>query len=139
VNVGAGTIHQAQSTPPKQTKTGGSVEASMTQQAQSAPSGQTSTGVNLGAVTTQQAPNTPPSGEKPTEDKVEEKDEYEQDGMSQAKHVGTCQMFSCAKGKMFYQLLRIEELREDGDFDMSFPADSQIVLTMGGPVCKETP
>ena len=24
-------------------------------------------------------------------------------------HVGTCQMFSCARGKMFYQILRIEE------------------------------
>jgi hypothetical protein len=48
-------------------------------------------------------------------------------------------MFSCAKGEMFYQVLRIEELRDDGEFNMSFPADSQIVLTMGGPVCKLYP
>jgi len=47
------------------------------------------------------------------------------------KHVGTCQMFSCAKGNMFYQVLRIEE---GGEFDMCFPPESQIVLTMGGPV-----
>lgn len=50
---------------------------------------------------------------------------------SQAKHVGTCQMFSCAKGNLFYQVLRIEE---GGEFGMSFPDDSQVVLTLGGPV-----
>lgn len=55
---------------------------------------------------------------------------------SKGKHVGICQMFSCAKNNMFYQVLRIEELRspEGDDFDMSFPRDSQIVLTIGGPV-----
>jgi hypothetical protein len=50
---------------------------------------------------------------------------------SQPKHVGTCQMFSCAKGDMFYQVLRIEE---GGKFGMSFRDNSQIIITMGGPV-----
>jgi hypothetical protein len=67
---------------------------------------------------------------------AEDKDELEQQCGSQSEHVGTCQMFSCAMGKMFYQVLRIEELRADRGFEMSFPTDSQIVLTVGGPVCK---
>jgi len=44
-------------------------------------------------------------------------------------HVGTCQTFSCVKDNMFYQVLRIDE---GSDSDMSFPPDSQIVLTIGG-------
>jgi hypothetical protein len=40
---------------------------------------------------------------------------------------------------MFYQVLRVEELREDEAYNMCFPDDSQIVLTMGGPVCKDYP
>lgn len=58
---------------------------------------------------------------------------------SQEQHVGTCQMFSCAMGNMFYQVLRVEELCEDGESNMSFSSDSQIVLIIGGPVCKEVP
>lgn len=46
-------------------------------------------------------------------------------------HVGTCQIFSCAKDEMFYQVLHIEE---GAGIDTRFPLDSQIVLTIGGPV-----
>lgn len=65
----------------------------------------------------------------------------------QEKHVGTCQMFSCVKDGIFYQVLRIEEDPHidkesvgDGNFDKDsnlchhFPAKPQVVLTMGGPV-----
>ena len=53
--------------------------------------------------------------------------------------VGTCQMFSCAKDGIFYQILRVEE---GGHFDRNsevspcchFPPESQLVITMGGPV-----
>jgi hypothetical protein len=67
---------------------------------------------------------------------IEDKDHHERDRISESRHVGTCQMLSCAIDGIFYQVLRIEELREDEEFDMSFPEDSQIVLTIGGPVCK---
>jgi hypothetical protein len=56
------------------------------------------------------------------------------------KHVGTCQMFSCAKDSIFYQALRIEEnvsfdpKDPEGKPRPQFPVDSQVVLTMGGPV-----
>jgi hypothetical protein len=40
-------------------------------------------------------------------------------------------MFSCAIGNIFYQVLRIEE---GGEFGMCFPDESQVVLTLGGPV-----
>ncbi|KAN0098168.1 hypothetical protein V8E51_013831 [Hyaloscypha variabilis] len=55
---------------------------------------------------------------------------------SQPVHVGTCQMLSCAKDNIFYQVLRIEEMRAPvhDDYDASFPPESQIVLTIGGPV-----
>jgi hypothetical protein len=61
-------------------------------------------------------------------------------------HVGTCQMFSFAMDSMFYQVLRIEEGGhiEDGDHVQSgiidqtssrdFPAESQVLLTMLGPL-----
>jgi len=61
-------------------------------------------------------------------------------------HVGTCQMFSFAMDSMFYQVLRIEEGGhiEDGDHVKSgiidqtssrdFPAESQVLLTMLGPL-----
>jgi hypothetical protein len=57
----------------------------------------------------------------------------EQEDMLHGRQVGTCQMLSCAKSGIFYQILRVEELP---DVDVSFPIDSQIVLTIGGPVCK---
>ena len=57
----------------------------------------------------------------------------EQEDMLHGRPVGTCQMLSCAMNGIFYQILRIEELP---DVDVSFPIDSQIVLTIGGPVCK---
>jgi hypothetical protein len=53
------------------------------------------------------------------------------------RHVGICQMFSCAVGDMFYQLLRIEEgCRIDTTMNCHrhFPPKSQVVLTMLGPV-----
>jgi len=100
---------------------------------QSTSTGKTSTTENQGIGTKQHTQDTPSGGKS-----TEEKDKHEKEDTSQGHHVGTCQMFSCAKGQMFYQVLRIEELRapEGEDFDMSFPTDSQIVLTMGGPVCK---
>jgi hypothetical protein len=63
-------------------------------------------------------------------------------------HVGTCQMFSFAKKGIFYQILRIEEggHLEDSEYakkgdaekisssSRDFPADSKVVLTMGGPL-----
>ena len=70
----------------------------------------------------------------------------------QEKHAGTCTMFSCAKDGVFYQVLRIDD---GGHFDNDgitgahrshghgdsfpsqcrhFPEESQVVLTMGGPV-----
>lgn len=58
-------------------------------------------------------------------------------------HVGTCQMFSCVMnpsasaankdddaGRIFYQVLRIEEHRPF----QCFPDDAQVALTFGGPV-----
>jgi hypothetical protein len=102
------------------------------------PPGQTRTGANVGIAIEQQTLNKS-SGETPTKERVGAKDNFEQEEKPQPKHVGTCQMFSCAMGDMFYQVLRIEELREDGAYKMCFPDDSQIVLTMGGPVCKEYP
>jgi hypothetical protein len=56
-------------------------------------------------------------------------------------HVGTCQMLSYTKGGIFYQVLRVEE---GGDSEGNhgswhpFPAQSQIVLTIGGPVWFHT-
>jgi hypothetical protein len=68
-----------------------------------------------------------------------------------SKHVGTCQMFSCAMKGIFYQVLRIEEdghidkqsekdgnFVENSDLCRHFPSDAQIVLTMGGPVWFHT-
>ncbi|KAH8901092.1 hypothetical protein GQ53DRAFT_814577 [Thozetella sp. PMI_491] len=61
----------------------------------------------------------------------------------QTKHVGTCQMFSCSKDGYFYQIVRIEDgghFDDGGQIDdkldkcRHFDADSQIVLTIGGPV-----
>jgi hypothetical protein len=55
----------------------------------------------------------------------------------QDTHVGTCQMFSFTQDRMFYQILRIEEgsvevqVSDSRDF---FSGESQVVLTMGGPV-----
>jgi hypothetical protein len=137
-NDGSGAQQQEQNTALAEANSGKNVGNSSVQHAQSTPSGETSIAARVGAGSTQQAPNTPSLGEDSSEMEVEE-DEQERDGTSQCKHVGTCQMFSCSMDGMFYQLLRIEELRDDGDFDMSFPADSQIRLTMGGPVCKESP
>jgi hypothetical protein len=76
-----------------------------------------------------------PPTETPT---VQTSENNDKETETRGKNVGTCQMFSCAMGKRFYQILCIEELRasENDDFEMSFPEDSQIVLTMGGPVCK---
>jgi hypothetical protein len=59
------------------------------------------------------------------------------DDEAEEKHVGKCQMFSCAKDSTFYQVLRIEEnVHLDAKLDPKpqFPDDSQVVLTMGGPV-----
>jgi len=71
---------------------------------------------------------------------------------SEQKHAGTCTMFSCSKGGVVYQVLRIDD---GGHFDGShrdglpvgtdetddphdrcrhFPDESQVQLTMGGPV-----
>jgi hypothetical protein len=75
------------------------------------------------------------------------------------RHVGTCQMFSFAypKEKTFYQILRVEEgsvgdkdskardpkskgskskgsKSDDSKSTCKFPYESQIVLTIGGPV-----
>jgi hypothetical protein len=107
----------------------------MRQQEQSIPPGQIRTRTNVALSTQRQVQSTPPLGGKSTE----EKDKPKLDEEPPRKHVGTCQMFSCVKDEMFYQVLRIEELRDDGAFNMCFPADSQIVLTIGGPVCKEYP
>jgi hypothetical protein len=54
-------------------------------------------------------------------------------------HVGRCQMFSCARGGTFYQVLRIEEFDQtktsnDSNPRQKFPSSSQVVLTIGGPV-----
>jgi hypothetical protein len=72
-------------------------------------------------------------------------DLYEEAGASndQSKqtHVGTCQMFSYTKGGIFYQVLRVEEGSDSGGNNASwhpFPAQSQIVLTIGGPVWFHT-
>ena len=56
------------------------------------------------------------------------------------KHVGTCTMFSCSEGDVFYQVLRIDE---GGHVDglhgcRHFPEDSQVLLTIGGPVWFHT-
>jgi hypothetical protein len=66
-----------------------------------------------------------------------------------AHHVGTCQMVSFAKDRMLYQILRIEEdghIEESGHDEQGhqisktssssrdFPAQSQVVLTMAGPL-----
>ena len=128
---------QGTPTPPRQTETAVNVGVAIEQQTQNCrlSPGQTGLGANVGSATQQQTLNKP-SGEKPTKDKVRTKDKLEQEEKPQPKHVGTCQMFSCAKDDMFYQVLRVEELREDGAYNMCFPDDSQIVLTMGGPVCK---
>jgi hypothetical protein len=56
-------------------------------------------------------------------------------------HVGTCQMFSYTEGGIFYQVLRIEEggdIDKDKDSWRRFPNESQIVLTIGGPVWFHT-
>jgi hypothetical protein len=143
-NAGAGTTPQAQNVSSRQQApnmppghgTRANEGIGTTQQEQSTPSGQTGTGLNVPTDTAQQEHSTL-SGGNSTEEKAEEKDKQKE--AERCKHVGTCQMFSCAKGEMFYQVLRIEELRDDGEFNMSFPADSQIVLTMGGPVCKLYP
>jgi hypothetical protein len=131
---------QGTSTPPRHTRTGANVEIAIEQQTENSrvPPGQTGLGANAGSATQQQTLNKS-SGENPTKEQVGAKDKLEQEEKPQPKHVGTCQMFSCAMGDKFYQVLRIEELREDGAYKMCFPDDSQIVLTMGGPVCKEYP
>jgi hypothetical protein len=61
-------------------------------------------------------------------------------------HVGSCQMFSFAMGSMFYQVLRIEEgghievgdQAKSGTIDHTssreFPVDSQVLLTILGPL-----
>jgi hypothetical protein len=136
-NEGSGTQQQAQSAPSGETGTGGNDETGATQHSQNIFPGQTGTGVNEGSGTRQHAPKIP-SGRNSTEQEVAEMDTPEQEAAPKAKPVGTCQMFSCALGDMFYQILRIEELRpsENNNFELSLPADSQIVLTMGGPVCK---
>ncbi|KAE9364857.1 hypothetical protein N431DRAFT_474422 [Stipitochalara longipes BDJ] len=64
-------------------------------------------------------------------------------GKDQGKetHVGTCQMFSYTQGGIFYQVLRIEEgndIDRNKDSWRRFPPQSQIVLTMGGPVWFHT-
>jgi hypothetical protein len=64
-------------------------------------------------------------------------DKWVKDNEAEEKHVGKCQMFSCAKEGTFYQVLRIEEnvpLDAKLDPKPQFPDDSQIVLTIGGPV-----
>jgi hypothetical protein len=117
----------AQNPPPGETSNGSNDPTGALQHTRVMSSEQADTTVNEDTDTQPHAPNTPPR-ETPTAQKAEER----------GRNVGTCQMFSCAMGKLFYQILRIEELRasEKNDFEMSFPADSQIVLTMGGPVCK---
>jgi hypothetical protein len=131
---------QGTPTPPRQTRTRAKVGIAIEQEIQNSrvPPRQTGFGANVGRATQQQTMNKPFRG-NPTKEKAGTKDKLEQEEKPQPKHVGTCQMFSCAKGDMFYQVLRIEELREDGAYKMCFPDDSQIVLTMGGPVCKEFP
>ena len=51
-------------------------------------------------------------------------------------HVGRCQMFSCAKGGTFYQVLRLEEVDQTKASNprQKFPSSSRVVLTIGGPV-----
>jgi hypothetical protein len=136
----ASTQPQGTPTPPRQNRTGADVGNAIEQQTQNSrvPPGQTGLGANVGSTTQQQTLNNP-SGGSPTKEKVGMKDNLEQEEKPQPKHVGTCQMFSCSMGDMFYQVLRVEELREDEAYNMCFPDDSQIVLTMGGPVCKDYP
>ncbi len=133
---------QPQGTPiaSGQTRTGANVGIAIEQQTQNSrvPPGQTGLGANAGSTTQQQTLNKS-SGDNPTKETGGTEDKLEQEEKPQPNHVGTCQMFSCAMGDMFYQVLRIEELREDGAYSMCFPDDSQIVLTLGGPVCKEFP
>ena len=64
---------------------------------------------------------------------------FSTDGKNTRSHVGTCQMFSFAypEEKTFYQILRIEEgsvSSADPNSNCKFPDESQVVLTMGGPV-----
>ena len=68
-----------------------------------------------------------PAGETANTRKAEA-DEKDNGSDPQGKVVGTCQMFSCAMDKQFYQILRIEESRpsDNNDFEMSFPKDSQV-------------
>jgi hypothetical protein len=137
-NEGSSTQQQAQNMPSEQTGIGASEGIGAAQNAPNAPTGQNGPRETVGLGTQQQAPNTS-AGEVSTEAQVKEKeDKHETETESPGKHVGTCQMFSCAMGEVFYQILRIEELRisENDDYRLSFPADSQIVLTIGGPVCK---
>ena len=57
------------------------------------------------------------------------------------KHVGLCQMFSCAMDGMFYQVLRIAQGGHIGDglsLCRHFPGKSQVVLTFGGPLWFRT-
>jgi hypothetical protein len=76
-------------------------------------------------------------------------DLHEDLAKSLEKHVGTCQIFSFAKDGMFYQILRIEEgghieytnhTNGGGDPQQTLnksrelPANSQLLLTMGGPL-----
>jgi hypothetical protein len=116
--------------PREETGSGSNDPTGPPQNGQIMTSGPTDTGTTS---TQPQAAEAPPT-EDPNAQNPEKKDtEPEERG----KVVGTCQMFSCAMGKWFYQILRVEELRgPDYDFEMSFPADSQIVLTFGGPVCE---
>lgn len=60
-----------------------------------------------------------------------------QSDVKEEKHVGTCQMFSFAMDHMFYQVLRIEEgghIDKTSNSCREFPDESQVVLTMGGPL-----
>lgn len=57
------------------------------------------------------------------------------------RHVGTCQMFSCVKDDVFYQVLRLEEdgrldfcVEETGEFKFPHRRENKVVITMGGPV-----
>jgi hypothetical protein len=57
------------------------------------------------------------------------------------KHVGVCQMLSCAMGSAYYQVLRVEQgghVGQSSKFCRHFPKKSQIVLTIGGPVWFRT-
>lgn len=72
-------------------------------------------------------------------------DLYEEAGagndQSKQTHVGTCQMFSYTKDGIFYQILRVEEscdINANHGSWRHFPDESQIVLTMGGPVWFHT-